>query len=245
MNACLSYNATLATVGEVSKLYRIPLQQWIDQGITFKFVGDNLDKMKKVRDLRVDNQSELQHMCSLIAVRSRVPYVPSPDTRRGFASLTPSAFLLTEEDVKAIKSNLVVLVSHILCLPARINHAYSKEMAQKSEVVVLDVLMKNEVKGSDMLEIMQTMQAYLGKDYPATKRVLSGGDQVTCERQVGAKRHVMDSDTPSDRLDVFEVQTEDWHALMSFLGVSAYIIVHSYIYIIKKLIMTKDACMYT
>ena len=118
-------------------------------------------------------------------------------------------------------------------------------MAQKSEVVVLDILMKNEVKGSDMLEIMQTMQAYLGKDYPATKRVLSGGDQVTCERQVGAKRHVMDSDTPSDRLDVFEVQTEDWHALMSFLGVSAYIIVHSYIYIIKKLIMTKDACMYT
>ena len=34
----------------------------------------------------------------------------------------------------------------------------------------------------------------------------------------------MNSDTPTDRLDVFEVQTEYWHASMC---VSAYIIVHS------------------
>ena len=106
-------------------------------------------------------------------------------------------------------------------LPTRIDHAYSTEMAKKSEVVVLDVLMKNEVKGGDMLDIMDTMQSYLGKDFPAGKRVLSGGDQVTCERQIGAKRHMMDSNAPNDHLDVFEVQTEDWHALMSFLGVSA------------------------
>ena len=42
--------------------------------------------------------------------------------------------------------------------------------------------------------------------------MLCGGDQLTCERQVGAKRHMMDGDTPSDRLDEFEIQTEDWHA---------------------------------
>ena len=71
-----------------------------------------------------------------------------------------------------------------------------------------------------MLDIMQAMQGYLGENIPPDRRVLSGGDQLTCERQVGSKKHMMDGDTPRDRLDEFKIQTEDWHALMSFLGVS-------------------------
>ena len=55
---------------------------------------------------------------------------------------------------------------------------------------------------------------------PAWRGFPDSGDQLTCERQVGAKRHMMDGDTPRDRLDKFEPVTEDWHALMSFLGVS-------------------------
>ena len=105
-------------------------------------------------------------------------------------------------------------------MPTHITHQYSAEMAKKSEIIVLDVFMKNEAKNADMLDIMQAMQGYLGENFPSDQRVLSGSDQLTCERQVGAKRHMMDGDTPSDRLDEFEIQTEDWHALMAFLGVS-------------------------
>lgn len=65
----------------------------------------------------------------------------------------------------AVQSNLVVLVSIILteyiddlvplhkAVPNHILHKYSKEMAMKSEVVVLDVMMKNEAKHSDMIDI--------------------------------------------------------------------------------------------
>ena len=233
LNISLSYNGTLAAVTEVSTLHKVPLQQWIAQGVPFKFVGDNVDKKKGVRDIRVDHQAELQHMYSMLAVRSRVP---SPLDGRSsidsFATLQVSAFLPTIHDIRAIQDNLVVLVSRIICqnikhlsiissvLPAHIQHQYSGEMAKKSEVIVLDVLMKNEAKNADMLDIMQTMQGYLGDNFPLEQRVLSGGDQLTCERQVGAKRHMMDGDTRKDRLDEFEIQTEDWHALMSFLGVS-------------------------
>ena len=66
-------------------------------------------------------------------------------------------------------------------------------MSIKSKVIVLDVLMKNENCRSDMVEIMATMQDYLGKEYPS-------GSHLTCERQLGA-RHV-DSDTPRDRLEL-------------------------------------------
>jgi len=154
LNVSLSYNATSAAVTEVSKLHKVPpLQQWIAEGVTFKFVGDNVDKRKEVQDIRVDHQSELQHMYSMLVVRSRVPSPPL-DARSvvsDFGSLQPSDFLPTAEDIKAIKDNLVVLVSCILCqnmkhhsfilrvVPAHITHQYSEEIAKKSDVIVLDV----------------------------------------------------------------------------------------------------------
>lgn len=39
---------TLAAVTEVSTLHKVPLDQWIAQGVTFKFVGNNVDKKKGV-----------------------------------------------------------------------------------------------------------------------------------------------------------------------------------------------------
>ena len=93
-------------------------------------------------------------------------------------------------------------------------------MAEKSHVEVLDMLLKNEAKHSDMLDIMKMQLGYLGSYYHEDGKVLSGGDQLTCERQMDAQRHVMDGDTRSDRLQVLDPVCEDWHCLMCFLGVS-------------------------
>ena len=77
--------------------------------------------------------------------------------------------------------------------------------------------MKNEAKASDMIDITHTLQAYLGK---SQKKVASGGDQLTCERQVAAMRHMMDGNTPEDRLELIEPQCEDWHCMVCMLKVS-------------------------
>ena len=66
-----------------------------------------------------------------------------------------------------------------------------------------------------MLEIMKAQQSYLGSAFKNT--VLSGGEQVTCERQRCCKQHMMDADNTYDRLDLLEPQVEDWHALQSIL----------------------------
>ena len=86
---------------------------------------------------------------------------------------------------------------------------------------MLDVLMKNESSRSDMIDIMKCMQDYLGKEYPSERRVPSGGDQQTCERQVGAQRHTMDGDTIQDRLGILEPVMDDWHCLVFPLRKSA------------------------
>ena len=131
-----------------------------------------------------------------------------------------------------MKNNLVALVSRILthyiqgisCLskaiPQHITHRYSKEMSLKV-VIVLDILMKNKNCHSDTADIMTTMQEYLGNEYPSDRRV---GDHLTCERQLEAQRHMMDGDTPKDRLELLEPQAEDWPCLVCVLGVSTIII---------------------
>ncbi len=92
-------------------------------------------------------------------------------------------------------------------------------MTEVSQTHFLDVLLKNEAKSSDMIDIMVAMQDYLGKDFPPNRKVLSGGDQLTSERQCCAQRHLMDGDTPKDRLQLIEPVCEDWHGLMCFLKV--------------------------
>lgn len=100
---------------------------------------------------------------------------------------------------------LIVLVSRILTkyiaglapfakvVPKHIQHQYSKEMSQKSDVFILDVL---------------------GEGYQDGRVVACGGDQLTRERQSGAQRHVMCGDTPRERLELLEPVSEDWHALV-------------------------------
>ena len=125
----------------------------------FKFVGDNVDKKKGVRDIRADNHGEMKHMFSILAVRSRVPsHLAICGPGLDLAGLSSSMVLPTSQDVQKIKKNLVILVSRILCryikslssfssvVHAHIPHEYSKEMACKSETAVLDVLSKNEAK---------------------------------------------------------------------------------------------------
>lgn len=217
----------------VSSLHTVPLAKWIADGDIPKFFGDNVNKKRKRRDQRSDNQNEMVNMFSILASKSRTP-APSlshSGTISQLCRLTPNSFLPTCEDVEAVKSNLVVIVSRVLTqyisalaplsksITKHIRHRYSTEMSQKSDVVVLDVLMKDENKHSDMISIMKTLQGYLGDDCSEEMKVLSGGDLLTCERQQGSQKHMMCGNTPRERLEILEPVAEDWHCLMNMLEV--------------------------
>lgn len=219
---------------EVSKLHKVPIDKWIAEGATIKFIGDNVDQKKGVRDPRSDHSGEMLHMYSILVSKSRLPSVDLDRSGRvaQVSTLPWSSFVPSSCDVEHVKRNLVVLVSRLLTqyfkdlaplsksVPQHIQHQFTHEMSQKSEVAVVDVLMKNEARHSDMVDIMRTMQGYLGDQYPAENRIASGGDQLTCERQTGSQRHLMDGDTPRDRLQLLEPQCEDWHCLVIMLSVS-------------------------
>lgn len=234
VNMCVSYPATLRLMDEVGKLHTVPINDWIKANAVFKFWGDNVDKQRHVRDYRSNNQGQLLHMYSILVGRSRTPApeLQHSGTVSKLEEIPNNSFLPQSEDIQAVKSNLVVLVSRILTeyipafkflasvVPKHILHKYSKKMAEKSEVVVLDILMKDETKHEDMLHIMKVMQDYLGDNYPQERRVASGGDHVTYERQLGSKKHKMDENTKKERLDILEPVVEDWHCQLCVIIVS-------------------------
>ena len=179
LKVCVSYPATLKLMDKVSKMHSVPLKKWIEDGVVFKFWGDNVDKTRKVRDLRSDNQGKVLHMFSMLVGRSHTP-APQFSHVGQLSKVTevPSElFLPTCDDVNKVKANLVILISRVLTqyvaelaplskvVPKHILHKYSKEMSQKSDVFILDVLMKNEVVHKDMIDIMMALQNYLGDGY--------------------------------------------------------------------------------
>ena len=66
------------------------------------------------------------------------------------------------------------------------------ELAQQNHHACLQAATRHvrpQAKQADMAEIMQTMQRCLGEEFLPNKKVLSGGDQLTCVRHVGVQRH--------------------------------------------------------
>ncbi len=171
------------------------------------------------------------HMYSMLVVKSRVQSAGLSTASRASNLTDCSAlhFLPSKHDLDEIRGNLVILVSRILCkyikplkpllssVDKHITHQYSTEMALPSDVHVVDVLMKNENSSADMIEIIQHQQSFIPENFPKGHRIMSGGDHLTCERQIAAQHHLSDGDTQRERLELIEPQVEDWHALMNFM----------------------------
>ena len=231
----------MKVVQQLSEVQKLPLIDWLKEGAPVIYISDNVNKQKKVRDIRSDHQSKMHNMYSILVTKGRV-YLPNSDLHVQVSddmpcqldklnSIPPSTFLPSKDDVVSLRGSLKILVGHILCryvtclaplskqVPEHISHENMESMALKSEVFFVDVLMKNEALHADMVDIMVYMQDRLGEE-PLTCKVLSGGDQLTCERQANAQRHRMDGDSIQDRLQLLEPVCEDWHALMCFMKVS-------------------------
>lgn len=236
IGVALSYTATLKVVDVISELHKAPVREMLESAsFSLKFVDDNVQKHKGVRDIRSDHRGMMMHMYSLLAMQTRTPTASSlakTGSTGNLHSMKADYFLPTKDDIQHIRQNLTILVGRILCehihclqpfaqcIPNHIPHEYYSHMSKESQTWFLDVLVKNEASNSDMAAIMKTMQNYLGNDLPSATKVLSGGDQLTCERQCGVQRHFMDADTPQESLQLIEPVCEDWHALMCFMKVS-------------------------
>ena len=117
--------------------------------MTYKIVGDNIDKNVKPPDMRSDHQTRSLHYFQAYAVRDRIDLsiyedMPSlPD----ISSVNVDQLLPTEQDAKDLKKNCAFIAARVLKkympffkkfgsgLERHIHHEFYTEMSSKSEVV--------------------------------------------------------------------------------------------------------------
>lgn len=91
----------------------MPINKWLAEDATFKYIGDNVDKQRGVRDVRSDHVGKIIHMYSVLAAKSRLP--PLQLEQHSHVALLKSipwkVFLPVNADIQAVKDNLVILVS--------------------------------------------------------------------------------------------------------------------------------------
>ena len=140
---------------------------WLKQMTTpSSLLGTMLTRrLESVMSSCMGHHGKMEHMYSILAARSRPPPISLSRNRQftDVMSLPWESFLPTHDDVWRVKENLVVLVSRMLtkyfkslsplskAVPQPISHQHSEQMLKKSEVVMLNALMKNEAQGSDVL----------------------------------------------------------------------------------------------
>lgn len=111
--------------------------------LSFKLVGDNIDKDVKPRYMSVNNQTRYLHYFNTFAVQDRALTFNLSEQCVNNPSLGINDFLSSADDYAKLKSHFAVLVSRIMCdnmdyfnklfekcLTKHIPHQYSAEMAK-------------------------------------------------------------------------------------------------------------------
>ena len=154
--------------------------QLVKEGKTFVFVIDNIDWMLKVHDMHSDKQNTSVHAVATSIVFDRV--------KSGeLSEETPTVSLknvqlnnllkLDAEEMKSTRERYKVFLGKILCnnfeyfrflidiVPAHTSYRYQQEMASQSVVTPLPVLMKDEKKYSDIVDVLDQLEGWVHDIY--------------------------------------------------------------------------------
>ena len=124
--------------------------------LTFKLVGDNLDKSVRPRDMRMDCQTQALHYFHMYAVRDRInlaEFTDNPSLPE--VSLSDLKTILpTTQDQEVLQKNFAILIARTLTkhmpffkkfgsgLERHLVHERYEEMSAKSEVVSVYITTK-------------------------------------------------------------------------------------------------------
>ena len=115
---------------------------------TYKLVFDNIDKTVKPRYMRMNAQNKSLHYVQLYAVKDRVNLSQLSQTFPSICEVALDTILPSDEDNASLMENMSILIARVIVnripffnndfkklVPNHIQHKYSKEMCNKSEVV--------------------------------------------------------------------------------------------------------------
>jgi hypothetical protein len=238
------------------------IKKMVKEGKEIRWTFDNFD-FNILTNIIISGykNSDMHWICQYITF-DRVPSSHLDDSKplvEDISKFENKEYLLSKSELQNTRFEYIVLISRILldffpCLkviknvvPSHIEHVFSKEMAEKSEVINMPVVPFNQNKTADICKYIEYVTEFLyqvyrdaSEDEPecldetpssaetAAKKseVLQNvkvplvGDLLGRERLTGAKKTRTGCDYSSDRFEQIVEIPAVWHAKQFFLSVS-------------------------
>lgn len=158
--------------GLVSKV-----QKLVQEGLELRVNFDNLDFRILANQVLTNHRNTDVHWINQYITFDRVPSAHLDDQHplADLKELPLTEYLLSLEEEKQLRSNIIVLVARVLtkmvpCLahikdavPKHIPHPYSKEMASKSVIIGLPVQPFSQSKHADVVQYLDYLESFLSE----------------------------------------------------------------------------------
>jgi len=167
----LSPSSKLRLLDECGKVNKELVEQKIKSCFLCSFVGDNCDIRIQPKHMSSDHQVKDCHYFALLLIFSRI----NSAIRQGLSQKTPSitptdidpkSFIPNAAEQEILLASYKVLLGRFMVknfpefawmdsvLPKHISHPYEHITSAKTSVATLDVLLKNEAKYEDCVQIL-------------------------------------------------------------------------------------------
>lgn len=179
MGICLSYSSKKNLLQSIGNHFADKAIDHVKNGAKFQGTGDNWDQQIRVHEMRKDHQNVDCHYFASNLVVERVPcdHLDNTTSKGNIRQAANIEFLLSQEELLCLREEFKIMVGRVLTefipelrflktvLPDHISHPYSQEMAKKSTIIPLPMLFKDEKKYDDVVDILDSYEAWLEEIY--------------------------------------------------------------------------------
>ena len=176
---CLEKSMKYKILDEIGNHFLDKVVEQVNAGKKFTLVLDNIDWTVNVHDMLSDNQNTSVHAVAATMVFNRVSsdHLPDEHPQGSLATCDIVKLVgLTDDELNVIRQHYMNLLAQVILefLPAFsflkdvipiVPSKYEKEMCQKSLVVPLPVLMKDEKKYADIVDVVDQLETWLHEAY--------------------------------------------------------------------------------
>ena len=156
--------------------------KFVQSGHTFVYVLDNIDWEEKAHDMRQDAQNKSVHAVATSIVFNRVSGKGLPDSgpQQSLKDCNVHQLVdITPLELEAIRTRYRILVAKILFelfpsfsmfkqyIPESTECVYKREMSTKSHVVTMPIILKDEKKYSDCVDVLDQLEKWTHDIYSA------------------------------------------------------------------------------
>ena len=179
---CLEPTRKYPILDDIGKHFVDRAAELVKAGHKFVYVLDNIDWEEKAHDMRQDVQNRSVHAVATSIVFNRVSNEGLPDSgpQEDLKDCNVHQLVdINRLELEAIRNRYRILVANILfehfqAFSMFKNHIsgdtdciYKKEMSTKSEVVTMPVLMKDEKKYAECVDVLDQLETWTQEIYSA------------------------------------------------------------------------------